>query len=421
MSVTAAADAAPARQFSAALRELATRNDDYVPRVVDLILATARQFRASDIHLVPAEDRMLMQWRIDGVLHSVAAFEHDLSPRLVARLKVMAGLLTYRTDVPQEGRISAAASVDRHAGELRLTTFPTLFGEKAAIRLFADKGCFHRLNDLGLPTDVEQTLRRLLGTTAGVILLTGPSGSGKTTTVYACLRELVALFGRTKGLMSLEDPIEVVVDGVTQSQVHPSVGFDLATGLKSMMRQDPDVIMVGEIRDPATAECAFQAALTGHLVLTTFHAGSSVEAITRLLDMGLEPYLLRSTLQAVVCQRLLRKSCAQCIQRQRQTPDPAAVSEFQKTPDNSPAGEHQSHSCPVCGGLQYHGRFVTAELLDPNEPEISRAIMEKVDSRTLQTVATAQGTVTLRERTQEAVRLGLTRPEEVFRVLGNVS
>ncbi|MCP4175347.1 MAG: Flp pilus assembly complex ATPase component, partial [Fuerstiella sp.] len=191
--------------------------------------------------------------------------------------------------------------------------------------------------------------------TSGLILLTGPSGSGKTTTVYACLRELVRQFGESRGLMSLEDPIEVIVPGVTQSQVRPEVGFDLATGLRSMMRQDPDVIMVGEIRDPVTAESAFQAALTGHLVLTTFHAGSSVDAVTRLLDMGIEPYLLRSTLRAVVCQRLLRKACPECA-------GAAASAEFAKKTDAAELQDEArsdaglAHKCPVCDGLRFLGR-----------------------------------------------------------------
>lgn len=400
-------------QFSGAMKTLDNSGAEYVPALVNLILQQARASRASDVHLVPAERNMLMQWRIDGVLHSVAAFDGELTPRLIARLKVMAGLLTYRTDVPQEGRISACADigVDKAAGEVRVTTFPTLFGEKAAIRLFADSQHFQRLSDLGLPSDVEQSLRLLLQQTSGVILLTGPSGSGKTTTVYACLRELVEQYGESRGLMSLEDPIEVVVPGVTQSQVQPNVGFDLSVGLKSMMRQDPDVIMVGEIRDPSTAESAFQAALTGHLVITTFHAGSSVEAVTRLLEMGLEPYLLRSTLQAVVCQRLLRQSCSECSVS-------SAAENSLKLPDKLQPDDAPVKNCSVCGDLKYHGRFVTAEVLDPNLPEIARAIVDRLDSRSLQAIAIESGTVTLKQRGQQAVAAGLTTPEEVFRVLG---
>ena len=212
-----------------------------------------------------------------------------LAPNVVARLKVLAELLTYRTDVPQEGRIR---EVDTE-GEVRVSTFPTLHGEKAVIRLFAASGRYLRLDDLGLPPDVRDALGRALGETSGAILLSGPAGSGKTTTIYACLRELVDASAGRRSLVTLEDPIEVAVDGVTQSQVNAPAGFDLATGLRSLLRQDPEVIVVGEVRDRTTAEVAFQASLTGHLVLSTFHAGSASGAVARLSDMGIEPYLIQ--------------------------------------------------------------------------------------------------------------------------------
>ena len=401
--------------FSASIAEINAADENYVPNLVDRILSEGRRNRASDIHLVPQDDGLRMQWRIDGVLHTVAKFDSELAVRLIARLKVMAGLLSYRTDIPQEGRISGVQS---SSGEVRVTTFPTLFGEKAAVRLFADSTHLQRLEELGLPEDITDNLQDLLQATSGVILLTGPSGSGKTTTVYACLRELVAQNEASRGLMTLEDPIEVVVPGVTQSQVRPSVGFDLATGLKSMMRQDPDVIMIGEIRDPATAEAAFQAALTGHLVITTFHAGSSVEALTRLLDLGIEPYLLRSTLRAVVCQRLLRRSCPECSPS---APDFGNSTFSENSSDKGTVAKSPHLSCPVCNGVGYHDRFVTAELLNPNEPAVARAIMERTDSGKLQQIAKEHGTVTLPERAQHAVDAGITTAEEVFRVFGFIT
>ena len=308
-----------ATSFVEALERLSATSDDYVPSIVTLLIDQARSARASDIHLVPTESALVVQWRIDGVLHSVAGFDCGLAPRIVARLKVISGLLTYRTDVPQEGRVSREFS----RTEVRVTTFPTLHGEKAAIRLFAENDELQNLTQLGLPEEVEAELRRHLAATAGVILLTGPSGSGKTTTAYACLRDIIADSAGTRCIMSLEDPVEVAVEGATQSQVRPDAGFDLATGLRSLMRQDPDVIFVGEIRDPATAEAAFQAALTGHLVLTTFHAGNSAEAMTRLLEMQIEPYLIRSGLRTVICQRLLRRTCPVC---QKHRPVSAGVS-----------------------------------------------------------------------------------------------
>ena len=395
------------------MRGLKVEADQHGPDVVSLILVQSRLARASDVHLVPGVDGLRMQWRIDGVLQTIAVFDADLGPRLIARLKVLCGLLTYRTDIPQEGRVAREHS----SSEIRVTTFPTLYGEKAAIRLFAESSDLQRLNQLGLPQEIEIGLREQLQTTDGVILLTGPSGSGKTTTVYACLREIMAVSGDGRSIMTLEDPIEVAVPGVTQSQVRSSVGFDLTAGLRSMMRQDPDVIMVGEIRDPATAEVVFQAALTGHLVLTTFHAGSAVEAITRLMDMQIEPYLLRSSLRSIVCQRLVRRlrcdatgsgsggmtAAAELISE--------AAENLEKSLDNSTVASDLANAT-------YQGRMVLAEMLDPNVPGIANAIMKKADSREMAEIVTSCGTATLRDAAHLAIRQGQTSPQEVFRVLG---
>ena len=398
-------------RFTTALQGLSPRSEDYVPDIVRLILTEARAGRASDVHLVPSESALVMQWRVDGVLHSIAGFDRDLSPRIIARLKVTCGLLTYRTDVPQEGRVAREHS----ATEVRVTTFPTLHGEKAAIRLFAENDQLQRLGQLGLPPEVLATLRRNLEATAGVILLTGPSGSGKTTTAYACLRDIVADSKGSRCIMTLEDPIEVAVEGATQSQVRPSAGFDLATGLRSLMRQDPDVILVGEIRDPQTAEAAFQAALTGHLVLTTFHAGSTAEAMTRLLDMEIEPYLLRSGLRSVICQRLLRRACSECESSRSIAANPEnAVTLSDKS---NPHGAHRS-TCSNCGSTGYLGRLVLAEMLDPDEPEIARAILQRSDARQLASLAESVGMQTLQQAADAAVVSGLTTIEEVLRVLG---
>lgn len=402
--------------FVEALGRLSAISDDYVPSIVTLLIDQARRARASDIHLVPTESALVVQWRIDGVLHPIAGFDCDLAPRVVARLKVISGLLTYRTDVPQEGRIAREFS----RTEVRITTFPTLHGEKAAIRLFAENDQLQTLAQLGLPDEVESELRSHLAATAGVIMFTGPSGSGKTTTAYACLRDIIADSVGTRCIMSLEDPVEVAVDGATQSQVRPSAGFDLATGLRSLMRQDPDVIFVGEIRDPATAEAAFQAALTGHLVLTTFHAGNSAEAITRLLEMQVEPYLIRSGLRTVICQRLLRRICANCHGR---TGDFLSVQskfpESERTSDKSGSPPVHRNVCAVCGSTGYHGRLVLAEMLNPNSPEVAKAILNSLDAPEVARLAAASGMQTLSQRAANAVTNGETTYEEVLRVLGS--
>jgi general secretion pathway protein E len=387
------------RSFAEVIQKIAPGQDYYAPQIVDAILTESRRHHASDVHLVPGESGLRMQWRIDGVLTTVAIFDSEISAQLIARLKVLAGLLTYRTDVPQEGRIAR----EKVTGEVRVATFPTLYGEKAAIRLFADSQQLQRLQELGFSEAVLNPLMDHLRETAGVILLTGPSGSGKTTTAYACLREMLSEHGESRSVVTLEDPIEVAIPGVSQSQIRPGVGFDLATGLRSLMRQDPDVIFVGEIRDPKTAETVFQAALTGHLVLTTFHAGSAIEAVTRLLDMGIEPYLLRSTLRLVACQRLFRKLTGDAVL--------------------SSAGEnsHTFADKTAVDPASYSGRFPLMEILDPAPAETGRAILDRADARRLATVAKEAGMTTLHDYAREAILRKQTTEPEVFRVLGRRS
>jgi general secretion pathway protein E len=402
------------RLFAAQMTILKPASDNYVPEIVSLILTEARKSRASDVHLVPSENALMMQWRIDGVLHSVAGFDKELAGRIVARLKVICGLLTYRTDVPQEGRVAREHS----SSEVRVTTFPTLHGEKAAIRMFAESDSLQRLDELGLPDVILSSVRAHLTATAGVLLWTGPSGSGKTTSVYACLRDIIAQSAGGRCVMTLEDPIEVALNGATQSQVRPSVGFDLTSGLRSLMRQDPDVILVGEIRDPATAEAAFQAALTGHLVLSTFHAGSAAEALARLLDMQIEPYLLRSGLRSIVCQRLLRRTCPACVgpSRERHVHEKSVPAENSSDKTASTLG--LAAACGQCGSTGYLGRLLLAEMLDPDVPEMARAILNKSDSRLLATLAESTGMETLRHAANQAISDGRTTREEVLRVLG---
>ncbi|MEP3481653.1 MAG: GspE/PulE family protein [Fuerstiella sp.] len=413
--------------FSQIMRALDPEAESFGPQLANQILKHAVECRASDIHIVPSAESTLLNYRIDGVLQTIAGFEPVIGQRLVARYKVLSGLLTYRSDQPQEGRIrtgrlaenSGLSEVPELKGDVRIATFPTLFGEKVAIRLFSNSDSLQQLSDLGLPDDVSLQLKTDLQQTSGVILITGPSGSGKTTTAYACLRQLLQDHGTHRSLMSLEDPIEMIVPGMTQSQVKPESDFDLANGLKAMLRQDPDVIMVGEIRDPVTAENAFQAALTGHLVLTTFHAGSASEAVTRLLDMGLEPYLLSSTLRSVVCQRLLRKRCDACGVQRKQTESEKLESPLDENqPDDA---RQQQSSCPECDGLKYRGRFVTAEIMDMTTPGTSELLKTAMDAEERQAKAMELGMLDLKQRCQQAVAANQTDQLEVFRVLGRGS
>lgn len=399
--------------FGRRMSQLDARKDHYIPDLILLILTAARDHRATDIHLVPQEQGMQMHWRIDGVLVSVALFAGDVGPRMIARLKVISGLLTYRTDLPQEGRVAREFSTS----ELRVTTFPTLHGEKAAVRLFAENDRLQNLSQLGFEPEILAHLQNQLSATDGVILLTGPSGSGKTTTGYACLREILRASRDARSIMTLEDPIEVAVSGVTQSQVRPSVGFDLATGLKSLMRQDPDVILVGEIRDPATAEGVFQASLTGHLVITTFHAGSCIDAIARLTDMNIEPYLIRSALRFVICQRLVRK-----LLHSGSLSDNSAGTRHPGTQWNINADDINTDIDSSSVGFrkdpQYHGRMVLAETLNPETPEIASAILRRSDTKQLASIAASGGFRSLFDAGAAAVAEGLTTQAEIFRVLG---
>jgi len=371
---------------------------------VDRILDVGRQRGASDLHLQPTAEGLELKYRIDGVLQPVAVFPPAVAVNVITRLKVLAELLTYRTDTAQEGRIRVCEG----DVEMRVSTFPTLYGERAVVRLFAGSGDYQKLDDLGLPEDVLHPLRRLLDETSGAILATGPAGSGKTTTLYACLRELASRGDLPRSLVSLEDPIEVAVAGVAQSQVNPVVGLDLATGLRFLMRQDPEVIMVGEIRDRPTADAALQASLTGHLLLSTFHAGSAGEAISRLSDMGIEPYLLRSGILAILCQRLVRKLC-DCARR---TDDADARLGLPVERVRTAVG------CRLCGGTGYRGRFVLVEMFVPQETSLGRAVPSRSDAAALQRLAVEAGMVTRWDRACEAIEAGLTSPAEVRRVLG---
>lgn len=391
--------------FQEQLPEKAENHPEFVTELVDLILHQAQAINASDIHLLPTENQMRMDWRIDGVLHHVADFSHELAPRITARLKVISHLLTYRTDVPQEGRIRQQGE---QAVETRISTFPTLYGEKVVVRLFVGSGQYKYLESLNLPDEILIDLKRLLTQTGGVVLMTGPAGSGKTTTIYACLREIIQQSKGSRSLASLEDPIEVVVPTVAQSQVNPSAGFDMVLGLRSLLRQDPEVIMVGEIRDRETAETVFQASLSGHLVVTTFHAGSAAEAVSRLSDMGIEPYLLRSGLLAILSQRLLRRLCS-CAQTSHKEEDRLGLHvEAWKVPVG----------CADCGQTGYLGRVVLTEMLQPTHVDVTNAILNRADSTALHKLATQSGMRTQWDRALQAINQGITSPAEVRRILG---
>lgn len=389
---------------SGRLAALTVDHANYAIRFVELLLDAACAAHVSDIHVQPTASGLEIRWRLDGVLQRVGAFPRGQTTDVVTRLKVLAELLTYRTDVPQEGRLR-----ERHGDvEIRVSTFPTLHGERAVIRLFASQGRFLHLDDLRLPDDLIAELRRALAETSGAIVISGPAGSGKTTTAYACLREIVRRSEGGMSIVSLEDPIEVAVEGVSQSQLNPNAGFDHAVGLRSLMRQDPEVILVGEIRDRETAGAALQAALTGHLVITTFHSGSAAGAVGRLLDMEIEPFQLRNGVSAVMCQRLVRRLC-ECSQ---------PITDESEKLQLPVTHARRAFGCPKCLNSGYAGRTLLAELLPVQNPDVARAIAVGSDIRQLDSAALSAGVTDIAQRSIDAVEAGITSPTEIRRVLG---
>src|SRR3954452_12751760 len=301
---------APASDLQDTIGRLSPGDPGFATKFVGSVLSAARGAGASDVHIDPTADGLQVRWRLDGVLQPLVRVDRTVAPNVIARLKVLAGLLTYEMALPQEGRIW-----DEQLGvEVRVSTFPTLYGERAVLRLLgASYQNFASLQQLGLPAGVLKGLERELAATSGAFLIVGPAGSGKTTTGYACLRHIVSQTSGGRSIASLEGPVEVAVPGVAQSQVDAAAGFDMAKGLRNLLRLDPEVILIGEMRDQETAQVALQAALTGQLVLTTFHASNCRDAIHRLVEIGIPNYAVRNAVRLVVAQRLVRRLC-RCAQ-----------------------------------------------------------------------------------------------------------
>jgi type II secretory ATPase GspE/PulE/Tfp pilus assembly ATPase PilB-like protein len=386
------------------LRLLDPADDAYATRFVDALLAAGRERGASDLHLQPTPAGLELRWRVDGVLSPLGTYPAGTAANVIARLKVLAELLTYRTDVPQEGRIRTGDS----DLEVRVCTLPTLYGERAVVRLFPQRLQFRELAQLQLPAEITARLGELLNETSGAILVCGPAGSGKTTTLYACLHHLAARSAVPRSIVTLEDPIEMAIPGVAQAQVNASAGFDLAEGLRSVLRQDPEVIMIGEIRDATTAEVALQASLTGQLVLSSFHAGSAAEAVGRLLDTGIEPYMLRSGVLAVIFQRLVRTLC-RCAREASSGDDLLGLC---VRAARVPVG------CADCAGTGYRGRAVLAEMLALDQGPLGAAVLGRADVAEIEQLAVRGGMVDRYRRALAAVESGVTSPAEIRRVLG---
>jgi type II secretory ATPase GspE/PulE/Tfp pilus assembly ATPase PilB-like protein len=380
-------------EFDALLARAPAREPQFATQFVERLLRLARDARASDVHLDPTGESLAVRWRLDGVLQPLAELPKAVGPNIVARLKVLAGLLTYELALPQEGRIwDEALGV-----EVRVSTFPTLYGERAVVRMLGTgDASLESLAQLGLPAGVLGELQRHLAATSGAILVVGPAGSGKTTTAYACLRHVVDATASGRSIASLEDPVEVAVDGVAQSQINLAAGFDMATGLRSLLRLDPEVILIGEMRDLATAEIALQAALTGQLVVTTFHAGNCAQAVHRLVDIGVPAYAVRNAVRLIIAQRLLRRLC-QCAQ-------PGDVAAHAR-PLGLAVGQCRiPGTCDTCRGTGYRGRALIAEWRAPTDGDFAPGA--------------AQPDAGLWASAEALVEAGVTSPLEIVRVLG---
>lgn len=385
--------------------------DDDAPiiRYVNAIIFKANSERASDVHIEPYEDKLKVRFRIDGVLHDIASEEKAFQAAIISRVKVMSGLNIAEKRLPQDGRIGlkiAGRDVD-----IRVSTVPTQFGERIVMRLLDKTATVLDLEQLGITGKTLETVLRLITKPNGIVLVTGPTGSGKTTTLYSCLNRINT---PDLNILTVEDPIEYQLAGIGQMQVNPKINFTFANGLRAILRQDPDVVMVGEIRDTETAEIAIQASLTGHLVFSTLHTNDSAGAITRLIDMGIEPFLVSSSVLAIMAQRLVRRLCPHCRQPYEITDDEAKElgvdpSKLKSRTVYRP-GETQ---CDECQNTRYTGRLGIHELLMIDE-EIRSLILQRVDSNSIKSAAIRRGFTPLRIDGAQKVLAGVTSIQEVL-------
>jgi general secretion pathway protein E len=391
-----------ATQFSRPQDLLDLTDEAPIIRLLNSILFQAVKERASDIHIEPFEQELEVRFRIDGILYKMLSPPKIVQEAMISRVKIMAGLNIAEKRLPQDGRfrvIVAGREVD-----IRVSLIPTFFGERTVLRLLDKQKGVISLAHMGfVPTD-EATMARLLARTSGIVLVTGPTGSGKTTTLYAALSRINS---PDKNIITIEDPIEYQLTGVGQIQVNPRIDLTFANGLRSILRQDPDVIMVGEIRDAETAEIAMQASLTGHLVLSTLHTNDAATAVTRLIDMGIEPFMVASTLSAVLAQRLVRVICPHCKEEYAPEREYAGIT--------LPPRLYRGRGCDKCFGLGTSGRTGIYELLLVDS-ELCSMIIRRTPAGVIKEYALGRGMRTLRDDGLAKVAAGITTIEEVLRV-----
>lgn len=376
-------------------------------KVFNQLLETGVSLKASDIHLDQTEHHVLVRYRIDGVLRSERPLPKLLMNSLVARIKIMAGVNVTESRLPQDGRIST--NILGKEVNLRVSTLPTVHGEKVVIRILDRSNVFNKVSDIGLEDDTLKDYQALIKQPSGLILLTGPTGSGKTSTLYGSINELNTV---DSNIITIEDPVEYQLEGINQVQVNSPIGLTFAAGLRSILRQDPNIIMVGEIRDRETAENSVRAALTGHLVFSTLHTNSAIEAVPRLLDMGVESYLIVSSLSGVMAQRLVKKVCKDCA-----TTRPATLVEKEIFERRHQTIEHITYGkgCDACRQTGYRGRMAIHELIVMNE-ELKQLMMNKATIQELKAHIRQKGTRFLIDDGLIKVKAGKTTLEEILRV-----
>jgi len=398
---------APEAEESADLDRLREAAEEApVIRLVDLILRQAIKERASDIHIEPFKDRQGLRYRIDGVLCELSPPARHLHAAIVSRIKILCKLDIAEKRLPQDGGFMM--TMEGRSIDFRVSTIPSIYGEKVAIRILDKSPVLIDLDRLGFDPRGLEAFRQAIRDPNGLILLTGPTGSGKSTTLYAALTEINSPM---KHILTIEDPVEYRIDGINQVQVKPSIGLTFAAGLRAFMRQDPDILMVGETRDLETAEICVRATLTGHLVFTTLHTNDAASVIARLMDLGMAPYLLSATVRMVVAQRLLRRLCDQC--KEAYEPLPELRDRFHVTEELL----YRAKGCEPCLNTGYHGRFGIYEVMSPVGRELREAIAKGKPDYALKDLAVAAGMSTLWEEGLKKVRAGLTSLEELESVV----
>ncbi|QYF72707.1 GspE/PulE family protein [Cryobacterium sp. PAMC25264] len=387
--------------------------DDDAPivRFVNLLVSQAIQDKASDIHIEPGEHSLRVRYRIDGVLHEMQHAPKSIQNGVISRLKIMSDIDIAERRKPQDGRMSVS-----HAGrqiDLRVATLPTVWGEKIVMRILDNSSTTMSLHDLNLLDHNYAAYQKSYTKPYGMILVTGPTGSGKSTTLYTTLHSVAR---PEINVITVEDPVEYRMKDINQVQVNVKAGLTFASALRSILRSDPDVVLLGEIRDHETAQIAIEASLTGHLVLSTLHTNDAPSAITRLTEMGIEPFLVGSALDCVVAQRLARRLCDRCKQPVEHTPEHLAALHFGVDPTRPPPVLYQPIGCQNCSKTGYRGRIAVHEVMTVSET-IERLAVDRASSADIGRAARAEGMITLREDGWEKVRMGLTSIEEILRVV----